>query len=254
MAIKNASDLLIYKKSPSNVAEKVKFYVEAPPAIGTGTLIWSNLVDNLGSAITDESVTIGSGNISDINSFMIVIRTVLEGLAGYTCTTPVADGDGFSFIATNTFAGDLTNTIVLKDGTSTLGESFTVTVIQSGQTSNNYEPVAHSTSASISFNNDLRDVTTKDSDGFQESISGIKSFELSTDALQDVNADLDFKEFYEDVNERNQVTIRFAERGSGTKWEGNGNISSLSMDAGVEDNVTYSVTITGTSSVAKGTY
>ena len=100
----------------------------------------------------------------------------------------------------------------------------------------------------------MRDVTTKDSAGFQENIGGLKSFELSSDALQDINADLDFKEFYDDINERNEVIIKFAERDSGVRWEGSGYISSLSMDAGVEENVTYSVTITGTSSVVKDTY
>jgi len=50
------------------------------------------------------------------------------------------------------------------------------------------------------------------------------------------------------------VIVRFAERDSGVKWEGSGYVSSLSMDAGVEENVTYSVTITGTGVVTKGTY
>ena len=102
----------------------------------------------------------------------------------------------------------------------------------------------------------MRDITSKDSGGYQENAGGLRLFELSTDALQDINADLDFKEFYDDINERNEVIVRFAERatgGSDVKWEGSGYISSLSMDAGVEENVTYSVTITGTGVVTKGT-
>ena len=145
--------------------------------------------------------------------------------------------------------------ILLTDGTADINEgAIEVIVLTSGESLDGYEPIAHSTSASISFNNDLRDVTTKDSAGFQENIGGLKSFELSADALQDINADLDFKEFYDDINERNEVIIKFAERDSGVRWEGSGYISSLSMDAGVEENVTYSVSITGTSSVVKGTY
>ena len=89
---------------------------------------------------------------------------------------------------------------------------------------------------------------------FKKTLVVLNRLSYHTDALQDINADLDFKEFYDDINERNEVIIKFAERDSGVRWEGSGYVSSLSMDAGVEENVTYSVTITGTSSVVKGTY
>ena len=101
---------------------------------------------------------------------------------------------------------------------------------------------------------DLRDTTTKDSGGFQDNEGGLRSFELSTDALQDVNADLDFKEFFDDINSRSEVTVRFSERGSGQKWEGVGIVTSASMDAGVEENTTYSVSITGTGVATQDVY
>ena len=252
MAIKNASDLLVYKKSPADVAQVTRIRVKKLlPLDASGTVKILNTTDGSGNNVA-ELETGTSAN--DGGSLLVKIKNTL-GASAYTAPiNNTDDGDFFYRDFTNTFPGDV-NTFSIVDGTAEIDEgAIEVIVITSGETLNSYEPIAHSTSASISFNNDLRDVTTKDSAGFQENIGGLKSFELSSDALQDINADLDFKEFYDDINERNEVIIKFAERDSGVRWEGSGYVSSLSMDAGVEENVTYSVTITGTSSVVKGTY
>ena len=253
MAIKNASDLLVYKKSPANVAQITRIRVKkVAPLSADGTIFVQNYTTSSGVNVP-QGETVGSTNNGATVIFRI--RGVLTASANYTGTTTVDDGSGFIYADfTNAYQGDV-NTLSFADGTAEIEDgAIEVIVITSGETLDDYEPIAHSTSASISFNNDLRDVTTKDSAGFQENIGGLKSFELSADALQDINADLDFKEFYDDINERNEVIIKFAERDSGVRWEGSGYISSLSMDAGVEENVTYSVSITGTSSVIKGTY
>ena len=253
MAIKNASDLLVYKKSPADVAQVTRVRViEATPLDGVGTIKVLNTTDGSGNNVAELSPDLNiTGNTGGTLLNLLSNRLILNG---YSSQPTQTDGDYKYRDFTNTFAGDV-NTFSLADGTAEIEDgAIEVIVITSGETLDDYEPIAHSTSASISFNNDLRDVTTKDSAGFQENIGGLKSFELSSDALQDINADLDFKEFYDDINERNEVIIKFAERDSGVKWEGSGYISSLSMDAGVEENVTYSVSITGTSSVVKGTY
>lgn len=255
MAIKNASDLLVYKKSPANVAQVTRVKVKkVSPLSATGTIFVKNYTTSSGANVAQEE-TVGATN----NGATVIIRisNVLTANSNYSSTNTIDPGVDSDFVYrdfTNAYQGDV-NTLSFADGTADIDEgAIEVIVLTSGETLDDYEPIAHSTSASISFNNDLRDVTTKDSAGFQENISGLKSFELSSDALQDINADLDFKEFYDDINERNEVIIKFAERDSGVRWEGSGYVSSLSMDAGVEENVTYSVTITGTSSVVKGTY
>jgi len=252
MAIKNASDLLVYKKSPANVAQVTRVRVlDSTPLVSLGTLKILNTTNGSGNNVAELTTASLTGN--NATNVLALIGNKLDP-NGYSKTTIQTDGDYKYMDFTNDFAGDV-NTLSVVDGTAEIEDgAIEVIVITSGETLNSYEPIAHSTSASISFNNDLRDVTTKDSAGFQENISGLKSFELSSDALQDINADLDFKEFYDDINERNEVIIKFAERDSGVRWEGSGYVSSLSMDAGVEENVTYSVTITGTSSVVKGTY
>ena len=253
MAIKNASDLLVYKKSPANVAQVTRIRVlDSNPLVNLGNLKILNTTNGSGnnvSELTTQDVQI----VNDASNVLSIIGNKL-GANGYTSGFIELDGDYKYRDFTNTFAGDV-NTFSIADGTGEIEDgAIEVIVLTSGETLDGQEPIAHSTSASISFNNDLRDVTTKDSAGFQENIGGLKSFELSSDALQDINADLDFKEFYDDINERNEVIIKFAERDSGVRWEGSGYVSSLSMDAGVEENVTYSVTITGTSSVVKDTY
>ena len=255
MAIKNASDLLVYKKSPANVAQVTRIRVKkVAPLSADGTIFVQNYTTSSGVNVP-QGETVGA--VNNGSTVIFRIRGVLTASANYTGTATVDPGVDSDFVYadfTNAYQGDV-NTLSFADGTAEIEDgAIEVIVITSGETLDDYEPIAHSTSASISFNNDLRDVTTKDSAGFQENIGGLKSFELSADALQDINADLDFKEFYDDINERNEVIIKFAERDSGVRWEGSGYISSLSMDAGVEENVTYSVSITGTSSVIKGTY
>jgi len=255
MAIKNASDLLVYKKSPADVAQVTRIRVKkVSPLSANGTVKILNTTDGSGNNVSELETDVSA---NDATSLLSRIKNTLAA-NGYTA--PVNNTDDGDFVYrdfTNTFAGDV-NTLSVADGTAEIEDgAIEVIVITSGETLNSYEPIAHSTSASISFNNDLRDITTKDSGGYQENAGGLRSFELSTDALQDINADLDFKEFYDDVHERNEVIVRFAERATGgtdVKWEGSGYVSSLSMDAGVEENVTYSVTITGTGAVTKGTY
>ena len=252
MAIKNASDLLVYKKSPADVAQITRIKVlNATPLSANGTVKILNTTTSVGANVAElETVATTSNTGSDL---IIKIYTLLVN-NGYSGSSSVTEGDYVYRDFTNIHEGDV-NTLSFADGTAEIDDGgIEVIVIQSGETLNGQEPIAHSTSASISFNEDLRDITSKDSGGYQENAGGLRSFELSSDALQDISADLDFKEFYDDVHERNEVIVRFAERDSGVKWQGSGFISSLSMDAGVEENVTYSVSITGTSSVVKGTY
>jgi len=252
MAIKNASDLLVYKKSPANVAQITRIKVlNVTPLSANGTVKILNTTTSGGANVAElETAATTSNTGSDL------ILTIFSLLVsnGYSGSGSVGEGDYIYRDFTNNHDGDI-NTLSFADGTAEIDEGgIEVIVIQSGETLNGQEPIAHSTSASISFNEDLRDITSKDSGGYQENAGGLRSFELSSDALQDISADLDFKEFYDDVHERNEVIVRFAERDSGVKWEGSGYVSSLSMDAGVEENVTYSVTITGTGVVTKGTY
>jgi len=253
MAIKNASDLLVYRLYPVAVKQVTRFRVKSSsPLDGTGSLLLYNQYDSDGDY--HQGPTTLNINTNDGTTILSTIKTHLMGpYWDYTATNEVVDGDYLYIDFTSAIAKDnitfeiLNGTAEIEDG------AIEVIVLTEGEDAG-ADAVAHSTSASISFNNDLRDITSKDSGGYQENAGGLRSFELSTDALQDISADQDFHDFFSDISQRNEVSVRFAERGSGVKWEGSGYISSLSMDAGVEENVTYSVTITGTGVVTKGTY
>jgi predicted secreted protein len=253
MAIKNASDLLVYRVYSAAVKQVTRIRVKnTSPLDTTGTIKLRNGYKADGDLFSGAFIL-----TCTINNASTVLQQITGNLTSsnfsYAATTAVVDGD-YTYVDYTSAVAQENLTFYFENGTADIDEgAIEVIVLTEGEDAG-ADAVAHSTSASISFNNDLRDITTKDSAGFQENIGGLKSFELSSDALQDINADLDFKEFYDDINERNEVIIKFAERDSGVRWEGSGYISSLSMDAGVEENVTYSVTITGTSSVVKGTY
>ena len=251
MAIKNASDLLVYRLYPAAISQVTRIKVKTTAPLDVlGTIKVLNSADTSGNNVAEVSVNISGTN----NAANVLVNLSAQLNNNYSSTTSVVDGDYTYKDFTNDYAGDLANDISIVNGTATIGaDAIIVEVITEGEDAA-ADAVAHSTSASISFNNDLRDVTTKDSAGFQENIGGLKSFELSTDALQDISADQDFHDFFSDISQRNEVSVQFSERGSGVKWEGSGYVSSLSMDAGVEENVTYSVTITGTGVVTKGTY
>ena len=108
-------------------------------------------------------------------------------------------------------------------------------------------PVAHSTSASLSMSMDLRDSTTKSSGGWQDNLGGLRSYELSGDSFVEIATDAataDILELWTAWNARTAVAIEFS--ATGMVYTGNALITSISIDAGVEDNATFSVSLTGT--------
>lgn len=113
------------------------------------------------------------------------------------------------------------------------------------------EAIAHSTSASISMSTDLRDSTTKSSLGFQENLGGLKSWEMSGDAFVDITspAGADIESLWTVWNARSVVTCTFGL--SGMTYTGTAIITSLSIDAGVEENATYSISLTGTAGIVQ---
>jgi len=253
MAIQNASDLLIYKTVPLATAQVTRIRVlETSPLSADGNIKIINTANSSGTNLAELTT---STSVNDGSSVLTNIKNRL--LTGYTVSSTVTDGDYMYIDATNIYAGDLTNTMSFADGTATIDEgAIIVTVITSGLDAGQ-EPIAYSTSASFTLNRELRDKTNKDSLGFAEYLPGLKSFEMSTDALQDFGADLEFQELFNDIGSTTPVTIRFAQRDTGGSsdlyYQGSAFITSVSMDAGVEENATYSVSFTGTAAVTTGT-
>ena len=133
-------------------------------------------------------------------------------------------------------------------------------VVLSVTTASGLEPIAHATSASVSFNMDLRDSTSKSSGGWQENLGGLKSYELSGDAFVEVDPTTDgskayLEELYTAWEARRAISAKFGMSVSGSEvltFTGSALITSISVDAGVEENATYSISLTGTGPVTKG--
>jgi len=130
----------------------------------------------------------------------------------------------------------------------------------------NGDTIGFATSASLSVSMDLRDSTTKSSLGWQENLGGLKSWEISGDAFVDLGSDPTTNDPWLSDSTTNKTVkavqtiydlwvagaaIEVAFGNSGKHWYGSGLITSLSIDAGVEENATYSITIQGTGALSE---
>ena len=118
-------------------------------------------------------------------------------------------------------------------------------------TADGLEAIAHATSASLSMTTDLRDSTTKSSLGFQENLGGLKSWEMSGDAFVNISSPsgADIESLWTVWDNRSVVSCTFGL--TGMTYTGNAIITSLSIDAGVEENATFSISLTGTAGITQ---
>lgn len=108
----------------------------------------------------------------------------------------------------------------------------------------------HCTSASLAISRDLRDSTTKASGGWQKNLPGLKSWEISGDGFVDFDGTMDTKDLItEMISATPEVEVSFGVAGSGV-YTGQAIITSISIDAGVEENATYSISLQGTEDLA----
>jgi len=217
MAIKNASDLLVYAKTAAAVKQVTRIRIlDDTPLVGFESL----------QTITISNVTNASGVITDNISDAITANTgtgVVGSIAaqlfssyGYTYTdgsTAKTDGD-YKYLDMTNGAVGIVPTLEITNGTATFEENGVIIEIVTPGSSAIFDPVAFSTSASFSTNVDLRDVTNKDSNGWSESLGGLKSFEVSTDVLQSINPDvpLDGTDFFDKLKNRSLVNLTFSDR------------------------------------------
>lgn len=109
------------------------------------------------------------------------------------------------------------------------------------------EVMAHATSASFSISRDLRDKTSKASGGWQENLEGLMSWEMSGDAFVDIeDVDASMSDCFSLLVTGAKVAVVFEVGASGDTYDGDAFITSVSADAGVEENATFSLSLTGT--------
>ncbi len=135
------------------------------------------------------------------------------------------------------------------------GTDLVLKVIGDGGT---LEPLGHSTSCTLSITNDMPEATTKDSAGYAEVISGLRSFEISFDGLVDYtdeagsSKNVDF--LITSINSRTKIDFSFGTAVSGDQLiSGEGFISAIEVSGEMESTVTYSGTITGSGALTIAT-
>lgn len=221
MAIKNASDLLVYAKTAAPVKQKTRIRVLTNTPLldfQNNTNIILNNITNASGAVYDNILD----NIASTNTGSNLISSIslnLVGVYGYTdeSGSDQIDGD-YTYRDFQNGSNGIVPTLEITNGTATFEENGVIIEIITPGSSAIFDPVAFSTSASFSINMDLRDVTNKDSGGWSESLGGLKSFEMSTDALQSINPDtpLDGSDFFnklkQDLPTNAEVNLSFSDR------------------------------------------
>ena len=131
------------------------------------------------------------------------------------------------------------------------GTNLLVKVIADGGT-----PVAlgHTTTCSMSLSHDLPEVTTKDSGGWTEIISGVRGGEISFEGLVNHESSANVDEIIGYITGRTKVDWSFGTSTSGdTVYSGEGYISASSISADAESPVTFDGTITITGAISSST-
>jgi predicted secreted protein len=106
----------------------------------------------------------------------------------------------------------------------------------------------------MTFNVDLPEATSKDSSGYQELITGVKSGEISFDGLVAYDDTANAIELADYLIAGTQLTCIFGTAASGDAvYTAEGFLSSIEMSAEMESPVTYSGSISTTGSIVKST-
>jgi len=114
--------------------------------------------------------------------------------------------------------------------------------------------VGHTTSCTLTISHDLPEATTKDSAGWQEVISGVRSGEISFEGLVDYSDSANAIELADYIINRTQITAIFGTAESGDSiYTAEGYISSIEQSAEMESPVSYSGSITITGAIVKST-
>ena len=118
-----------------------------------------------------------------------------------------------------------------------------------------YDIIGRATSASLSVSMETRDTTTKDSAGWQENLEGLKSWSLSGDGLVTYSIAGDYDtpdDLFTLLSNRTLVKVKFGSATTGEiDYTGDAYLVSYEQEAGVEENVTYSFSFTGTGTLTQ---
>lgn len=105
--------------------------------------------------------------------------------------------------------------------------------------------ISHLTTNNVSISQALRDATTKDSAGWEDSLEGLRSAEFSADGFFAENATVGQDEILADlITTRGTVTARWSSAVGGDMYiEGTCYVTAYNRSAGKEESETFSVTL-----------
>ncbi len=110
------------------------------------------------------------------------------------------------------------------------------------------------TSNDFSLDQALRDATTKDSGGWQDNLTGLRSASFSAEGLFAEDSTLNFEDFFDLVNTRASSVIRLSSEVTGDiAYEATAFITNASLGAPLEDNQTFTLSFTTSGAVTKVT-
>lgn len=114
--------------------------------------------------------------------------------------------------------------------------------------------IGHTTSCTLSISHDIADATTKDSEGWSEGISGLRSGEISFDGLVDYSDANSVIDLIGLITARTEVTCVFGTAVTGdTIYTAQGYIASIEQTGEMEAAVTFSGSITLTGAIVGST-
>jgi TP901-1 family phage major tail protein len=102
--------------------------------------------------------------------------------------------------------------------------------------------------ATLNRETDIIEITSKDANGWTESIAGMKSWSIEMDGFLVVD-DAGYQALEDAFNNRQPVSVEVAVGNS--KYEGQAFISELPLEFPQDDAVTFSVSLTGTGALNK---
>ena len=133
-------------------------------------------------------------------------------------------------------------------------------LLKVGDSNSNEVVVAFATSCSLEISMDEIDQTNKDSSGWKQIIGGLRSWSASADALyqnEEESSKTAFTDFWDHLggtNQRTKVFVELTVTGASTGnvyYHGEAFVTSLSVNGGIEDQATFSVTLTGSGALTE---
>jgi len=114
--------------------------------------------------------------------------------------------------------------------------------------------VAHTTDITFKLDNAMVDVTTRNSNGWKETLAGIRTWSLAVTGVVAFDDTTGWMAFVQGVVNRSLFTVKFSTGITGDFYfSGNGHISATGSTAKMETGATFTGTVEGTGPLTIGT-